>query len=39
MALFKLSEEKLQESIETVGHNLLSNTFGGGMWWYAFFRP
>lgn len=31
MALFKLSEEKLQESIETVGHNLLSNTFGGGM--------
>ena len=22
MALFKLSEEKLQESIETVGHNL-----------------
>lgn len=34
MPLFKLSEEKLQESIETVGHNLLSNTFGG----YAFFR-
>lgn len=31
MPLFKLSEEKLQESLETVGHNLLSNTFGGGM--------
>lgn len=31
MALFKLTEKKIQESIETVGHNLLSNTFGGGM--------